>query len=167
MGFVYRKLQRKRLCRIGGEDGKAEASKIMSRLMEKLFDLKMIAEFSWSGVQKNKNAAKKMSFRSNKKIIALIKEVLMKADSSWSDVKNDAKLQTYLKHPKINRQKPKKDADAGESSQRELATSSNSLHSDEANEDSRESLHTGDTLQNSGQNSVLNEEQASGLDSDD
>lgn len=129
----------------------------MPRIMECLFDLKMIAEFSWSGVQKSKTAVKKLSFKSNKNIVALINEVLTKADSSWSDVKNDAKLQTHLKHPKFYRQKTKKDADADAQSER---NSDHTLTMD-ASGDSRGSIPPTSDTQISGQNIEPNQEQDS------
>lgn len=77
--------------------------------MENLFDLQMIASYSWSGVSKNKSVPKKRGVKMNRNIVTFIHDVLRLADCTWTEVKNENKLQAYLKHPKFNRQKTKEE----------------------------------------------------------
>lgn len=80
--------------------------------MENLFDLQMIASYSWSGVSKNKSVPKKRGFKLNRNIVKFIHDVLRLADCTWTEVKNESKLQAYLKHPKFNRQKTKEECES-------------------------------------------------------
>lgn len=84
--------------------------------MENLFDLQMIASYSWSGVSKNKSVPKKRGFKLNRNIVTFIHDVLRLADCTWTEVKNENKLQAYLKHPKFNRQNTKEESEHGSAS---------------------------------------------------
>lgn len=95
------------LINIGGCSGKGNATKLCSRLLDSILKPELQIQYSWKGIQKQKNAEAKRAFINMTGIIQTIFEALLKADATHSENANELILQKLIKNAKSRTEQAK------------------------------------------------------------
>lgn len=80
--------------KIGGQGSK----QIGDYLLRFCFDRRLLQEFSFTGISKNRNVAPKPAFKAFPKTIRFIFKVIYNGDKSYTLLKNDQYLKMVFKH---------------------------------------------------------------------